>query len=254
LINEDVIALVLPGEAHPGADHGVLALVAAGMGGHPAGEVASRIALDIVLRLYYEREGFPPDLLRACLKEANDAICAHGRAEPACAGMGTTCTVLALCNGAVYLAHIGDTRAYLLRDGRLHQLSMDHTLVAELVRQGKITQEQARHSSQRNIITAALGMTPAAAPSIWHEGLPLHVQDRLILCSDGLTDFVDDETIRESGTHLPAFDACEALLNRALNAGGSDDISVGVIVIDADPWEMARPHTKRPLLSPRDVP
>src|SRR5271163_3013821 len=102
LINEDVIALVLPGEAHPGADHGVLALVAAGMGGHPAGEVASRIALDIVLRLYYEREGFPPDLLRACLKEANDAICAHGRAEPACAGMGTTCTVLALCNGAVY--------------------------------------------------------------------------------------------------------------------------------------------------------
>jgi serine/threonine protein phosphatase PrpC len=227
--NEDAIAYVLlPGVDAPAGNHGMFALVADGMGGHAAGEVASRIAADTVMRLYQELEGSQPDVLAACLAEANRLICERSEVEAACAGMGTTCTVLVVRDDTAFLAHIGDSRAYLLRDGRLRQISEDHSLVAQLVRDGAITEEEALRCPQRHVIVRALGLEPSVKPYIPRKGMPLQAGDVLVLCSDGLSDVVDDETIAATVARLPPAEACQELLDRALAAGGTDNISVGV--------------------------
>jgi protein phosphatase len=244
-VNEDVVAYVIPGENDIGAAHGALALVADGMGGHAAGDVASRIAAETVVRLYYAMDGPPLDVLAHCLAVANQAIYEHSLSDPACAGMGTTCTALAFRDGAAFLAHIGDSRAYLWRDRKLHQISEDHSLVAELVRRGELTSEEAACSPQRHIIVRALGTGTISEPSIWLEGMQLVADDVFVLCSDGLTDLVDDATIGDTVARLAPFDACRALVDYALAAGGTDNISVGVFVVGK---ESARtePGTTRP--------
>jgi serine/threonine protein phosphatase PrpC len=252
-VNEDVVAYVIPGENDPGAARGALALVADGMGGHAAGDVASRIAAETVLRLYYELDGRPVDVLARCLGAANRAIYERSLSDPDCAGMGTTCTVLAFLDGAAFLAHIGDSRAYLWRDRTLQQISEDHSLVAELVRRGELTAEEAAHSPQRHVIVRALGTAPTSTPSIWREGIRLLAGDVFVLCSDGLTDLVAESTIGETIARLPPFDACHALVEAALAAGGTDNISVGVFAIgtDAQPPE---PRTTRPTPVPGGAP
>jgi protein phosphatase len=251
-VNEDVVAYVIPRENDPGAARGALALVADGMGGHAAGDVASRIAAEMVVRLYYEMDGPPVDILAHCLARANRAIYEYSVSDPACAGMGTTCTVLGFRDGAAFLAHIGDSRAYLWRDRKLFQISEDHSLVAELVRRGELTREEAARSPQRHVIVRSLGTAPASEPSIWREGMPLLAGDVFVLCSDGLTDLVDDATIGETIARLAPFDACQALIDAALAAGGTDNISVGVFVVGYDP-PPSESRTTRPtpaLVSP----
>lgn len=244
-VNEDAVAYVIPGENDPSAARGALALVADGMGGHAAGDVASRIAAETVVRLYYELDGGPVDVLARCLGAANRAILERSLSDPACAGMGTTCTILAFRDGAAFLAHIGDSRAYLWRDRKLQQISEDHSLVAELVRRGELTREEAALSPQRHVIVRALGTAPASAPSIWREGMPVLAGDVFVLCSDGLTDLVADSTIGETVARLPPFDACRALVDAALAAGGTDNISVGVFAIGTDA-PATQPRTTRP--------
>jgi protein phosphatase len=245
-VNEDVVAYVIPGENDLGAARGALALVADGMGGHAAGEVASRIAAETVVRLYYEMDGPPLDLLAHCLAAANQAIHEHSVSAPDCAGMGTTCTVLAFRDGAAFLAHIGDSRAYLWRDKKLHQISEDHSLVAELVRRGELTPEEAAYSPQRHVIVRALGTAPISIPSIWREGMRLLAGDVFLLCSDGLTDLVDDATIGETIARLAPFDACRTLVDAALAAGGTDNISVGVFVVGKEDPPPTQARTTRP--------
>ncbi len=142
-LNEDVVLYTKPPEGDAAADRGGLALVADGMGGHAAGEVASALAAEIVRRVFHEVEGPVPVVLASAFEAANQAILDWAASHPECAGMGTTCTALALRDGQAWLAHIGDSRAYLLRNGSLSQLSEDQTLVAGLVREGKLTQEEA---------------------------------------------------------------------------------------------------------------
>ena len=249
--NEDVVACVLPDKEGIETARGVLAIVADGMGGHAAGEVASAIAADTIRRLYYEIEGSPDAVLKAAFAAANEAICRRSRADPACAGMGTTCTVLALRDDAAFLAHIGDSRAYLLREGRLRQISEDHSLVAQLMRDGALTREQAAKSPQRHVILRALGTEPAAEPAVWSQGLPLRPGDVFVLCSDGLTDLVDDCMIGDIVGHLAPVGACAALIEAALAAGGIDNVSVGVLAIGT-----ARPQSgDAPAApAPRDAP
>src|SRR5262249_41749957 len=154
-------------------------------------------------------------------------------------GMGTTCTVLALRESEFYLAHIGDSRAYLLRDGELRQISEDHSVVAEMVREGKLTEAEAARSPERNIILRALGMEASLAKSVWREGAPLHEGDIFVLCSDGLSDLVDKPTIEETIAALTPPEACQRLLDLALSAGGIDNISVGVFAVGS-----ARPRPR----------
>lgn len=245
--NEDAVAYVIPADVDPGAKRGSLFLVADGMGGHAAGEIASRIAAHTVLRLFYELDGSPPDILSQSFSAADEAIRTQSQAEPEYAGMGTTCTVLAVCDGAAYLAHVGDSRAYLWRDGTLHQISRDHSLVAEMVQRGLLTNAEAAQSPQRNIITRALGSDVSAEPFVFTEGLPVQRGDVFVLCSDGLTDVVDDKKISETIAREPPPEACQALLDAALAAGGPDNISVGVFGIRASAPIVNEMRSTRPI-------
>jgi serine/threonine protein phosphatase PrpC len=232
-LNEDSVAWVTPHDDDAATNRGSLALVADGMGGHAAGEVASALAADVVRRLYYGLDGPIPQVLANAFAAANRAIIEYAQEHPECRGMGTTCTVLAFRDSQAWLAHIGDSRAYLLRDRHLIQLSEDQTLVAKLVSEGTITQQEADHSPMHNVILQALGTTSNIKPMIGTKGLPLQSGDVLILCSDGVSNMVPDDKIAEVASRLPPQEACDALIEAALAAGGHDNASLGVFTVTA---------------------
>jgi PPM family protein phosphatase len=240
--NEDTVLYVAPQENGATGNRATLALVADGMGGHAAGEVASGIAADTIRRVFYEADGPPPRALWSAFAAANAEILNWTKTHPECAGMGTTCTALALSETEAWLAHIGDSRAYLLRDGSLALLSEDQTLVAQLVREGKLTEEEARHSPVSNVILQALGMGPDIEPVIWDKPLTLAPGDTLILCTDGLTGLVSDPEIAEIAGRLAPHEAATALIAAANDAGGHDNISVGIIRAAAQADRRASPE------------
>jgi serine/threonine protein phosphatase PrpC len=246
-LNEDSVAWVTPHDDDAATNRGNLALVADGMGGHAAGEVASALAADVVRRLYYDLDGPIPQVLANAFAAANRAIIEYAQEHPECRGMGTTCTVLAFRDSQAWLAHIGDSRAYLLRDRHLTQLSEDQTLVAKLVSEGTITQAEADHSPMHNVILQALGTTSNIRPMIGAKGLPLQSGDVLILCSDGVSNMVPDDKIAEVASRLPPQEACDALIEAALAAGGHDNASLGVFSVTdgATRRRAAEPTTRR---------
>ena len=230
-LNEDTVAWVTPQDKAIADSRGSLALVADGMGGHAAGEVASALAADVIRRLYYDIDGSVPKVLAAAFTAANRAILEYAAEHPECKGMGTTCTVLAFHDRKAWLGHIGDSRAYLLRDRELIQLSEDQTLVAKLVSDGTLTQEQADHSPMHNVILQALGTSQQMKPIIGAKGLPLEFGDVLILCSDGVSNLVPDAQIADIAGRLAPQEACDALIEAALAAGGHDNASLGVFSV-----------------------
>ncbi|MCG5237815.1 protein phosphatase 2C domain-containing protein [Xanthobacter oligotrophicus] len=231
--NEDSVVFVSSPEERSSDQWGTLALVADGMGGHAAGEVASALAAEVVRRIYCGSSLPVPETLRMAFEAANTAVIEHADAHPECRGMGTTCTAVAMVGGKLYLAHAGDSRAYLLRGDVLTQLSEDHSLNAQLVREGVMTKEEAETSPNGNVIVKALGSRAELDPAVWSEGLPLADGDRVLLCSDGLSNLVSDSEIAAVLQRLPPTDACDALVEQALAAGGYDNISVGVFAIEA---------------------
>lgn len=251
-INEDSVAFVVPAAEQTTAERDSLLLVADGMGGHAAGEVASRLAAEIVRRVFFGFEGPAAELLNTAFAAANNAIMEHGQLHPECAGLGTTCTAIAIRGDEAWLAHVGDSRAYLLRGGELTQLSQDQTLVAKMVRDGVITAEEAKHSEHGNIILQALGSTAEIVPEIWQEPLLLAPGDTIVLCSDGLHGLVSDETIADVAGRLSPAEACRTLIEHALNGGGHDNISVGVFrALAALPRAASHAHsTTRPITLP----
>jgi serine/threonine protein phosphatase PrpC len=230
-LNEDAVAWVTPHHEDAAHHRGSLALVADGMGGHAAGEVASALAADVIRRLYYDLDGPIPQVLANAFTAANRAILEYAAEHPECRGMGTTCSVLAFRDGKAWLAHIGDSRAYLLRNHNLVQLSEDQTLVAKLVSEGALTQQEADVSPMHNVILQALGTTANIKPLIGDRGLPLQPGDVLILCSDGVSNLVPDDKIAEVAARLPPQEACDALIEAALAAGGHDNASLGVFAV-----------------------
>src|SRR5579862_339277 len=247
--NEDSVAWVTSHDDDAAANRGSLALVADGMGGHAAGEVASALAADVIRRLYYGLDGAIPQVLASAFAAANRAIIEYAQEHPECQGMGTTCTVLAFHDSQAWLAHIGDSRAYLLRDHQLIQLSEDQTLVAKLVSEGTLTHEEADHSPMHNVILQALGTTANIKPMIGAKGLPLQIGDVLILCSDGVSNMVPDQKIAEVASRLPPQEACDALIEAVLAAGAHDNASLGVFCVTAgttgDTPKRAEPTTRR---------
>jgi PPM family protein phosphatase len=240
--NEDRAAYLIPDASGTHDARGAIALVADGMGGHAAGEVASDIAAMTIPRAYYDqRAADPHTALRRAFQAANDAIHRAAQQDPACRSMGTTCTALAITGGRAYAAHVGDSRLYLFRDGRLTQLTQDHSLVGDLLRAGEITPEQARSHFARNIILRALGLHPTVEVSLLHRPVALRAGDRFLLCSDGLTDLVPNEAIRSILATPEPDAACRRLVERALEAGGTDNITAGVFVVGPP---MARPAAR----------
>lgn len=242
--NEDSVSYCLARPGTLGQGFQLLAVVADGMGGHAAGEIASAMATRTISALCFDDKAPVSLALTRAFEAANQLIYEHGVAHPECSGMGTTCTAVALCDGYAWLAHVGDSRAYIVRDDEIFQISEDHSLVAELLREGMITAEDAANSPERNVILRALGTKPTVQPQIFSEGLPVQAGDVIVLCSDGLTDLVENATIQTTVTALPPFDACESLIDAALAAGGHDNVSVGVFAILPNP--IAASNTDRP--------
>ncbi len=230
-INEDSGRLVRPSDPALLSTKGTLVVVADGMGGHSAGEVASQMAADVVTRLYYESPREPGTALKSAVEEANRRIHSAAAADESKHGMGTTCTALALCDGLAYAAHVGDSRLYMLRAGQLYQLSEDHSAVNEMVKLGIITKEQARTHEDKNVILRALGTSPEVEVSTV-EPFGVRVGDQYLLCSDGLYDLVVDDEVAAVLTEAEDVHAAgERLIALAKERGGHDNITVGIIAI-----------------------
>ncbi len=199
-------------------------VVADGMGGAQAGEVASKIAIE-TFEQGLPDEGSAEERLAYRVQEANRTIHELSRAEHERAGMGTTLTAAYLDDSNLAIAHVGDSRAYLYRDGALKRLTQDHSLVGELVRRGKLTEAQAEEHPQRSIITRALGPEATVEVDTW--SYPVRAGDVLLLCSDGLTSMVGEERIAELlGSSGSLGEAAQALIDAANAAGGRDNITV----------------------------
>jgi protein phosphatase len=202
-----------------------LFVVADGMGGAQAGEVASRTAVETFSRGLPDGDGAPEERLAELVREANEQIHELSRSDAQRAGMGTTLTAAYVGEDEVAIAHVGDSRAYLLRDGRLERLTDDHSLVEELVRQGRLTQEEAEDHPQRSIITRALGPEPDV--EVDRRTQRARAGDIYLLCSDGLTSMVPEERVAEILLGAPNLtSAGHALIDAANAAGGKDNITV----------------------------
>src|SRR5438874_777554 len=216
------------------ADEGLFA-VADGVGGHKAGEVASQTAVETLQREFTEPT---TDALIDAVKTANRTVWNLAETNSDQRGMGTTLTALALVDDGgedrLAIVNVGDSRAYLLQQGELEQLTEDHSLVEQLVREGQLTPEEAQVHPQRSIITRALGLDPDVEVDSWE--LTPYKGDRLLLCSDGLTNEVSDDEIASTlRTVSDPEEAARQLVQEARDHGGSDNIACVVVgVVDDD--------------------
>jgi len=205
-----------------------LFLVADGMGGHRAGQVASGLAARAAvatLRTLHDGRRGTLERLRACVTAANAEILASSRAKPELAGMGTTIVALLAEGDRVALAHVGDSRAYRVRGGAIRRLTDDHTLVGELVRRGEIGERAAALHPQRHVLLRALGVRRNVDPDLLE--LAPEPGDLFLLCSDGLTGHLEDGEIAELVAGESDLDAaCERLIELANRRGGDDNITV----------------------------
>ena len=239
--NEDTIAI--------DADIGLLVL-ADGMGGYNAGEVASGIAVKTIVNLVREaviREDLegqdaesglarPSIILRDAIYRANKIIHQTSKTQPQCEGMGTTVVCCLFYDNKVSIAHVGDSRLYRLRNDRFEQVTMDHSLLQELVDRGFYSQQEAQRATNKNYVTRALGVEPSVQVEINEE--PVHKGDFYVLCSDGLSDMVEDEdihlTINTFSANLES--VAKQLTQLANDNGGRDNVSVAMAhVVDSFP-------------------
>ena len=225
--NEDSHAAWIPPTPEERARHGTLLVVADGMGGSRAGEIASRLAVETVLGCYSEAPGLDPlDDLKRAVDAANRIVHRESASHPEMAGMGTTCTAVVVRGADAYYAHVGDSRAYLIQDGRIHQLTRDHSLVAQLVREGQLTPEQAKVDPRRNVVTRSVGVGPHVEIDVEHEPGMLRPGDTLLVCSDGLHGVVSDEELQAAASSPDLAQGCIEAIRLANSRGGPDNITV----------------------------
>lgn len=212
-----------------------LYLVADGMGGHTAGQVASELAVEAALQAIRTLEGASASLaekLRYAVASANRAIYTTARERPELAGMGTTLVCLLWGGGRAALGHVGDSRAYLVRGERIRQLTDDHSIVGELLRRNEISEDAAREHPHRHVLTRALGVRKAVEPDLAE--LTPQAGDLFVLCSDGLTGHVEDHEIAKAVTQETDLqEACERLVDLANGRGGEDNTTIIVARCEA---------------------
>lgn len=222
-----------------------LAVLADGMGGYNAGEVASGIATALIStetreallnHLPHEQDGASGSLvavrlLREIIGKANTSIFQSANSQPQYAGMGTTLVATLLCNNQIIIAHIGDSRCYRFRNNKLEQITRDHSLLQEQIDSGMLTKEAARRSQNKNLVTRALGIEPVVEPEI--KTFPVAEGDVYLICSDGLNDMVEDEDIEMTLGALVANPrlAADQLVQMANDNGGRDNVSVVLIKV-----------------------
>jgi len=224
-------------QVHLSSEQGHLFVVADGMGGHAGGEHASALAVDTIedfmlntLKWFFRLKGSEADRalaeFQAALARADDRVLREAGRHPELHGMGTTLTMAYSVGSDLFVIHAGDSRCYLFRDRTLHRLTRDHTLVGEMVRQGALQPEQAAHHQLRHVITNVIGGTTPGVQAEVHK-VQLEAHDRLLLCSDGLTEMVPEPEIADilHGEPEPSR-ACQRLVDRANELGGKDNVTV----------------------------
>ncbi len=209
------------------------AIVADGMGGHNAGEIASAKAVKIIKDELTDVSRPSKDLLSEAIAYANNSIYKMSAASPDLYGMGTTVTACIAKGKTLTVAQVGDSRLYLIRDGKITQITKDHSLVEMLIQSGEITKEDAKNHPQKNVITRALGTNNFVETDIYE--LKLEKDDVILLCSDGLVNMVDDDKILSTVIQNKDFNTLsDILVKEAENAGGHDNITV--VLIKFDDW------------------
>lgn len=207
---------------------GKLFAIADGMGGHKAGEVASQMAIEKVLDIFKRQPVKHDEIIPAigkAFEEASEAIDQKSKTNAEFEGMGTTLTMVYADSEILYVGHIGDSRAYLIGEEGIKPITKDHTLVSELVRNGTITEAEAKNHPQRNVIMKALGSGCKAIPDI--REIEAEADSIIVICSDGLTDLVDDQEIEADFKREPELtQALKSLKDLALSRGGHDNITI----------------------------
>lgn len=218
-VNEDRYALA--------PDLGLF-LVADGMGGHAAGQVASELATSAALSAVRSLQGgltSPGDCLRHAIECANQRVRAEVQSRPDLAGMGTTMVMLMAAGSRATLAHVGDSRAYLIRDRQMRRLTEDHSLVGELVRRGRLSEAEAREHPHRHVLSQAIGVRESVSAAVGE--MSVLPGDVFVLCSDGLTTHLDDDEIVTIADGEPDLnEACQGLVDAANARGGQDNTTI----------------------------
>ncbi|MCC6488570.1 MAG: Stp1/IreP family PP2C-type Ser/Thr phosphatase [Candidatus Hydrogenedentes bacterium] len=238
--NEDSCALCVPDDRQTLNDRGILLAVADGMGGVSGGDFASRLALQTLAEEYYtRRESTTPARLSESVSQANRRIFQEAENHPEYYGMGTTMSAILILGDHAYIAQVGDSRVYLLRKSeRIWQITDDHSLVAEQVRNGYISEQEARTHSLKNLITRAVGTKEAVTVDLF--AVQLKQGDTLLICSDGLSNVVEDNELAKAMSDGDSLQAvARVLVGRALQAGAPDNVTAVLIRVTETP-----PRTK----------
>ena len=227
-LNEDNFTVLL-GQDAPLGD--ALLAVADGMGGHAAGEIASQMSLDLLIDALSRSSSPTAQSLKASVERANDGVYRASSLGPNLQGMGTTLVAGLLAGGMLHVSNVGDSRAYLLRAGRLSHLTRDHSWVEDMVARGLLTSEQASVHPRRNVLTRAVGVGADVQVDVTR--VLLQQGDRILLCSDGLHGLVDDAAIQTIMNERSLRAVARDLVRAANRAGGVDNITVVVAQMDS---------------------
>jgi PPM family protein phosphatase len=248
--NQDCHTSVRASHATAWRSRGHVFMVADGMGAHAVGELASKMACDLIPHTYLKaRAGTPSEAITKAFREVSSLIYSRASANRDFQGMGTTCSALVLLPEGALISHVGDSRVYRFRRDRIDQFSFDHSLVWELVRRNHLTSEQASLSVPKNVITRSLG--PEVDIEVDIEGpLAVEIGDVFLLCSDGLSGPVDDHELGAFAGNFHPRDACRYLISLANLRGGLDNITVQIVRIgqwiDPDSAEVQNEETREP--------
>ena len=210
--NEDVVYLHVDGPTHSAC---AFALVADGMGGSQGGKRASEVAARTIAQMFGNGNGSPANALRKAFEAASKEIYREALRDKSLEGMGTTCVALAVRDSSAWAAWVGDSRLYLIRDKRMFQMTEDHSVVQQMVRDGLLTSAEASEHDERNVLTRALGSKKTVAVSVWDEPFPVRPGDRFLLCSDGLHDVVPEDDILNIASNPGVELSCAALVDAA---------------------------------------
>ncbi|MEN6581576.1 MAG: Stp1/IreP family PP2C-type Ser/Thr phosphatase [Armatimonadota bacterium] len=228
--NEDKFEFYQPDEEDTLALKGSFYAVADGMGGHAAGQIASELALKTAIKAYYaDKSPIIEESLRAAIQQANALIFDASRAITERSGMGTTLTALVIRGEEAFIAQVGDSRCYLLRGGKIRQVTEDHSWVQEQVRLGGLTEEEAMMSPFRNVITRSLGNSPNVDVDIFTE--QIKPGDQFLLCSDGLSGEVSADEMAQAMRKGSPSQAAQELVELALERGGKDNATLIILAI-----------------------
>lgn len=233
--NEDSGRHVKPDDTAIKNKRGTLTVVADGMGGHASGEVASQMAIELISYFYYADEiNTPAEALRNAIQQANWEIYETAVSDEKYYGMGTTLVALILLDEVGFSAHVGDSRLYRLRNKKMELMTMDHSQVMEMVKEGIISMEEARHHDDKNVILRAVGTQQTVNVEI-SEAFKVFPNDEFLLCSDGLSDMVEDEIIEQVWQQAKnVHEASENLVEKAKEFGGHDNVTAAIVKMPSE--------------------